>query len=75
MGSRACGLRSRISGAFGVSGASGILVPQAGIDLVFPYVTRQILNHWTTREVLTNSTFFKIPHISEMVEYLSALLH
>ena len=42
---------------------------------MFPYVTRQILNHWATREVLTTSTFFKIPHISEKVQYLSTLLH
>ena len=31
--------------------AHGLLVPQPGIELTSPAFERQILNHWTTREV------------------------
>ena len=31
--------------------AHGLLVPQPGIELASPAFERQILNHWTTREV------------------------
>ena len=31
--------------------ARGLLVPQPGIELSSPAFERQILNHWTTREV------------------------
>ena len=32
----------------------GILVPGPGIELMVPCITRQILNHWATREVPQN---------------------
>ena len=31
--------------------ACEILVPQSGMEQAFPCMGRQILNHWTTREV------------------------
>ena len=36
---------------FSCSEACGILVNQPGIRPTFPWVARQILNHWTTREM------------------------
>ena len=57
-GYRACRLSSFGAGALQLwmhglsySTACGILVPPLGIKHSVPYIGRQILNHWTTREV------------------------
>ena len=41
--------------------AYGIFVHQAGIEPHVPYIARQILNHWTTREVPILTLLFILP--------------
>ena len=60
VGSRARGFRSCSSGAFSFSEASGILVPQAGIDLVFPAFQGRFLATGPPGKSL-NSNFFSDP--------------
>ena len=45
--------------------ACGILVPKPGIELVPPAVEVWSLNHWTTRESPSSSSFIYLPSSHE----------
>ena len=50
-GSSLCLTGSLVQNDFSFPAARGILVPQPGIKPAFPAIGKQILNHWTTKEV------------------------
>ena len=66
-------------GLMSYSEACGILVPQRGFEPVSPAVQRQVLNHWTTREVPAEELLFilvvELDNTKLKIRYYESIRH